>query len=117
MVRTGVLVPRLVFQHVGDPLIDDEVGDRAEDGSHFLNPSVERLEQFLFRALVIAHVVEGNALRQGAALHATLALFQDRGVPRQIKVDEAAQALQIQAGAGGIRADQQTEAVPASLFP
>jgi len=68
--------------------------------------AVQDLKQALLRPLVVTHVVEGDALRQGATLHPPLALLQHGRIPREVQVDQAAQALQVQAGARRVRADQ-----------
>ena len=48
------------------------------------------------------------------ALDAAFALFKAGRVPRQVQVDQRAEALQVQAFRGGIRADEQAQLAPAN---
>src|SRR5437762_3497347 len=65
----------------------------------------------------IPHVVDKHRIvKLTDALDSALALLQSRWVPRQVEIDQTAQALEVQSLRSGIRADEQTQ-IAGSNFP
>ena len=78
--QDGIVVPGLILEHVFDPMVDDKIGNDAEDGSNLLNVAGEGLEKSQLCTLIVAHIVERNPLGKGAPLDTTFALFKQRRV-------------------------------------
>ena len=78
--------------------------------------AVTRKHGALLDPLVIAQVVEGDTLGDGAALDTSLTLLKYGRIPGKIEVDQTTKPLEIEPGTRGIRPHQQLQAALRDLF-
>ena len=100
-------------QALGDAVLD-HLADRAEllaDGLRFPD---QRLQHDVGFALLVAKISANDLLRRlKLAIDAAVALLQPGGVPRQIEMNEVgAVALEVDAFAGRVGADEDAQAAP-----
>jgi hypothetical protein len=105
-----------VLKHGGNPVVGDEFRYGAENVGDGADAASEDVKQALLDAFVVAEVAERDALGDGAALDAAFALFKGGRVPREVEVDEAAESLEVQPGAGRVRTDENLERADANLL-
>jgi hypothetical protein len=99
-----------LFVVLGDfhPHILERVGNLAEYSVDGFKSLGEDAVHFVFHRIAVAQVGDPYFRADlSNALDATLALFEARGVPWQVDVDECAEALEVEALGGGICPEEQ----------